>query len=465
MKNKLFIGFIILCIPLIGNTQDYNLRELLTRKQYATIIEHAGNLSIADSADYQTMNIIGQAYEGMLRYRDALRYYEHCHAMDTGNIDMLNTLARTAVNLGKATEAKQYFRKVLVADSTDFYANYQLARLYYQLGEYEEALEKYQYLLEQDENNPTLLKNEADCFVRLEMPLPAISSYFQAYSLNRENASLGSTLINAMLRIGGDFAAEALAVCDTVLSYNPGNRLLEQNKGMALYMNKKYVEADTLYSVLMEKGDSSYLTLKYGGASRYYAGQYFRSVEPLEAAYEKDTTSVEVCLLLGSALGKTFDRKRAYVLLDKAEEEMKPSPFLLNQLMLFRAETLQKDGRFDGAMPLYYQLWKDNPLRMDLLWRISTMYYVSDQADYQNEDTRQRGLFIYTLYASEFLKSGEDPVQLLFIRKLLESFYEDAFFRNVAELPMMAPDGKKSKISVIDLRSIINQITGNKVHN
>ena len=43
-------------------------------------------------------------------------------------------------------------------------------------------------------------------------------------------------------------------------------------------------------------------------------------------------------------------------------------------------------------------------------------------------------------------------------RALLQSFYEDMFFRNVAEETMIDPDGKKSKISIVDLRNLINQL-------
>jgi tetratricopeptide (TPR) repeat protein len=433
MRNFLPILSILLCLSSVGKAQE---------------------------ADFATMNAKAQASESLLNYREAFGYYQYCLQMDTTNADILNALARIATNLGKASDAEYYFRKVLAADSTNFYANYQLARLYFQLGDYEKALEKYDYLLEQDEENPTLLRYQGDCYTRMENPLAAISSYFQAYSLNRENAGLAGTLINAMLRVGGDFAAEALAVCDTALSYNPGNRLLEQNKGMVFYFNKKYAEADTLYTLLMAKGDSSYLTLKYGGASRYYAGQYMRSIEPLEAAYQKDTTSVEVCLLLGSASGKTYDRKRAYLLLDKAEEGMRPDPFLRNQLTLFRAETLQRDARVQEAVALYYELWKANPLRLDPLRRISSLYFRNNQSEYENDNLRERGLFIQVLCVNEFLKNEEDAIRLFLIRKLLESFYEDAFFRTVTELTMTAPDGKKSKISVIDLRGLINRIPG-----
>lgn len=107
---------------------------------------------------------------------------------------------------------------------------------------------------------------------------------------------------------------------------------------------KQFVQADSVYSSLLADGDSTYLTLKYGGASKYYAGLYMPSVDILDMAYEQDTTSVEVCLLLGSALGKTYDRKRAYDLFDRAEKGLEPNRFLVNQLLAFRAETYQRMG-------------------------------------------------------------------------------------------------------------------------
>lgn len=448
----------ILSLSIGGRAQVVNLQELVNNKQYKSVIAEADHLSSSDSASYPTMYAIGQAYEGLLRYNQAYSYYQHCLSMDTTNLDMLNTLARTAINLGKATVAEKYFQKVLDTDTANFYANYQLARLYQQLGDYDKAIEKYNYLLEQDESNSALQKNIGDCYARQENWQVASAYYFSAYNHNRENAVLASSTINSLLHIGGPYIEDALIICDTALYYNPQSRLLYQNKAMALYMNKEYAKADTIYTMLLSEGDSSYLTVKYGGASKYYAGFYLPSVETLELAYKMDTTSAEVCLLLGSALGKTYDRKRAYALLDKAEENMKPSPSLSNQLTLFRAETLQKDNRPREATFLYYQAWQKNPKRIDLLMHIANMNGALDIKNYKTTNDRQRGVFAQVLYVTEFLKTGEEPKGLIFHRLFLETLYEDMFFRNIAEEPMLSPDGKKSMLSVHDLRSLINRL-------
>lgn len=81
--------------------------------------------------------------------------------MDTTNLDILNTLVRTATNLGKAKDAEWYFHKVLAADSLNFYANYQLARLYFQLGEYERAVDTYEKLQAWNEDNTAVYREDS----------------------------------------------------------------------------------------------------------------------------------------------------------------------------------------------------------------------------------------------------------------------------------------------------------------
>ena len=460
-KCNLVTVLLLCCLIFPGNAQEFNWQDLVNRKQYAAVIARADSLTPADSSDYEVMNAIGQAYEGMLRYRQAYDYYRLCLSMDTTNLDILNTLARTATNLGKAKDAERYFHKVLAADSLNFYANYQLARLYFQLGEYERAVDTYEKLQARNEDNTALYRAIGDCYSRLEQYPSATIAYFQAYNLNRENAGLAGALVNTLYRMGvgsPDYILEGVAICDTALIYNPGNRQLLRSKALGLYMAKQFAQADSIYSGLLADGDSTYLTLKYGGASKYYAGLYMPSVDILDMAYEQDTTSVEVCLLLGSALGKTYDRKRAYDLFDRAEKGLEPNRFLVNQLLAFRAETYQKDGRYKEASRLYYEAWKKNSERLDFLAAISHMYSEIDVSKFQSEEDRQRGLFILVLYMNESLKKKADERTMVFSRALLQSFYEDMFFRNVAEETMIDPDGKKSKISIVDLRNLINQL-------
>lgn len=409
-----------------------------------------------DMSNYAILFELGQEAENRLKYKEAYRYYKYCLALDSTNIELLNILARTATNLGRANEAAGYFYGVLEQDSTNFYANYQLARLYQQLGEYNRAIEQYQHLLEQDPENTFILRNIGDCYTRMEVLTEAVSYYYWAYNSNRENAGLASALINTMLHIGGDFVSEALAVCDTALYYNPGNQLLRRNKGMALFLSRKYDEADLIYSALLIEGDSTYNTLKYGGASKYYSGHFLDAVDLLELAYAMDTTVADTHILLGSALSRTIDPRRALTLLDKAEVLLQPEDVLLNQIKQSKGEAYARTQERNKAEDIFYQLWQKTG-RIEMLSRAAQLSFRSDINSFSSEEEKQRSLFLQLSYVNEALKVGRRD--LASYHSFLESIREDMFFRSRTEESLLSPDGKKSIVNVTQIQDLIKQIS------
>ena len=304
MMHKYTVLLLLSVLSLMGQAQSLSLQELVNRKQFTQVIALADSLTAADSADYVTMSAIGQAYEGVLRYKEAYQCFRHCLSMDTTNVDALNAVARAAINFGKIAEAKRCFQKVLETDTLNFYANNQLARLYYQLGDYGQSMEYYHTLASFESDNPSILAGLADCHVKKGTgpnTLIALSLYARALEINPENIRVASSLINTLLRMGD--GKGALQVCDTALYYNPDSRQIRQSQGMALYMTKNYLKADTVYTGLLAEGDSSFINLKYAGAARYMSGHALDAVDPLEFAYEIDSTDVETVLLYGASLG------------------------------------------------------------------------------------------------------------------------------------------------------------------
>ena len=68
-KCNLVTVLLLCCLIFPGNAQEFNWQDLVNRKQYAAVIAHADSLTLADSSNYEIMNAIGQAYEGMLGIR------------------------------------------------------------------------------------------------------------------------------------------------------------------------------------------------------------------------------------------------------------------------------------------------------------------------------------------------------------------------------------------------------------
>jgi len=466
-KRLLLIPLFAICCFVLS-AQHAEWRDYIENKQFEKVISAAGELQPTDSTDYSKLYLIGQAYEGLLKYKEAYNCYRQCYLLDSTHIDMLNTLARIAAGLGKMQEAERYYQRVLESDSTNFYANYQLARLYVSLERYTQGLYYFGLLLENDSTNAIILRAIGDCFKSLGFLESALEYYREAYYANIENASLASLLINTLLTLNNpmenDYSSEALVICDTALLYNPGHKTLRQNKAMTYYVKNEFVKSDSMYTSLLEDKDSSYITLKYCGCARYYARKWFDAIEPFELAFDIDPTALDVCILLGSALGKTYDPAQAAQLFNKAESLMEPNPYWNEKLMQFRAELYVKTGERNKGAELYYQLWKnEEKLEKQLPWLqlIQRSYFLEDK---MSDEDRQRCLFINYLYASELLKSrksSEMTRELSYLHTVLKKFEEEMFFRSVTSLPMISPDNKKNTLTIEKLKELTKKLSSN----
>lgn len=418
------------------------------------------NLNKANVSEFEQLMKDAQHSENLLQYAKAYQCYSRCMELDSTNQDAITSLARTASTIGRTKIAEQCYQRILAADSSDFVANYQLARLYSQRGEYIKAISQYDKMMQLNKDaakNPVVMSSLGDCYTKIENYQAAANSYFKSYSMNRENASVGSALINTMLRLGGDAIKAALPICDTALVYNPGNRLLMQNKGMALFMDKQFSASDSVYEQLLASGDSSLLTLQFCGASLFYSGHAFDAVKILNLAWQKDTTDIETTLTYGAALGMTYDRKKAFHLFDVAEENMKPKKTFIDLLTKYRGETLARDGKIDEAAALFYNAWLNDPKQSILLAQIEHLYPYNIK-NIKDEETKQRSLFARHLYVTEYLKTKKSLKEFGIYRTFFEAISEEAFFNSKKNLTMMAPDGKRTTISVIALQNLAKQL-------
>ena len=456
MRHFILSVFLVLLSIGNGNAQTTDFQTWVNQRQYEKVLAQSMLMDM-DTLDYANLSAVGQAYEGMLRYKEAYRIYERCLSMDSSRVDALNSLARTAMSLGKMRVAEDCFQKTLAMDSANFYANYQLARVYALQGNYEQAIGQYLVLNRLDTTfvNPIVYNNMADCYQRLNDIPSAALCYLKAYQANKENAGIANSLVTCLLRLGKENIGSALAICDTALYYNPENRVLQRNKAIALYMNRDYSRADSLYSHLLAQGDSSFLTIKYGGASKYYAGRQLDAIPLLEMAYVKDTTDVEMNLLLGASLGMTYDRKRAYRLFDQAEALMQPDKALTNLLLVSRGETYWRDGRSDEAMKLFYTAWQQQKERLDYLYRIDRLLDNWGKS-YKTEEELSKALFIKQLYLKECMMTGRLQRDFHVYRTFLQYVYEDAFFQGKEDITMISPDGKYSTITIGEVKKLMN---------
>ncbi len=127
-------------------------------------------------------------------------------------------------------------------------------------------------------------------------------------------------------------------------------------------------------------------------------------------------------------------------------------------LTTFRGDALERDGRWPEAEKLYYAAWKEDPTQLHFLYKISTQYWDVDPGLFQQEEKLQKTIFSRYTYLTAYMKTDKSQKYLYNYRPFLEAVCEDAFFRNADEVTMLAPDGKKTKLAVSDLRALVAQL-------
>lgn len=415
---------------------------------------------VADSLSVDDLLASGKKMERELRYAEALRVYQQCAERDTANLDAALSLADVASTLGLADVAERTYRRILLRDTANFYARYRLARLYASQENYRQAIAEYErlYVADTTSARPVLGKLIGDCYAQIDSTYLAAVYYNESFAENPQDAAVANSLAFTLLSLGGAHLTFLPTVFDRALQYHPDNKPLLRHKAIYFYMTKDYARADTVYSHLLALGDSSWMTLKYAGASRYLADKKLEAVPLLEKAYARDTSDVELVILLGGALGVTYDRPRAFRLFDEARRLMQPKPAWLRSLTVNEAETLWRNGQTDEACRLFYTAWLRDKQQSDYLFRMDRLYEEVRSFSDETSELLARSLFVKLLYLNDYLERGQDFRGFDFQVRFLQKQTDDAFFRGEKTLMLIAPDGERSEIPVEEVRKLISRL-------
>jgi len=118
----------------------------------------------------------------------------------------------------------------------------------------------------------------------------------------------------------------------------------------------------------------------------------------------------------------------------------------------------RSSGKIEEAARLLYRAWKVKGTRVELLREIANLYSHPDISGFKNAEELQRGVFAQVTYAKELLKNESDLSNLTFTRPFLESLNSDMSKRGITEQTMLAPDNRKSQLSIDELQSLIQQL-------
>ena len=243
----------------------------------------------------------------------------------------------------------------------------------YRLKAFEQSAQAGKAILQRD-TIPAIAELVADSFNQLNLPDSALAYYNMALAVKplSENAmSKASKILLSRKDYDG-----ALGLAEAFLRLSPDNTTVAPVKGLALYSKEDYKGAIEVFERQKEVGNDSY-------SVHFYLGQsYWRDMEPdkageeLLAAWQIDSSDVNLAYSIAAMYSDFFASPKKYVLpwLDKAYAMTQPSPALMGQIHKTYALAYYKMLDFDNAIEHYKEAYRYNPSYISALSTIAYCY-------------------------------------------------------------------------------------------
>ncbi|MGL4333012.1 MAG: tetratricopeptide repeat protein [Bacteroidales bacterium] len=425
--------------------QTDSISSYLQNKQFEKVVALIPSLSAADSSDINISTAVAQAWEGMMDYRNAYKWYK-LNKPDTERIEYYLSLGKAASFLGRNNEASDYFSQALKLDSANYYARYQLAQIARSNEDMQEAIDLFERLSSAYPENISLHTTLADCYLKINDASRAAYSLLAAHKLNRENPDIAANLSNLILSIGAK-PRDAIIVCDTTLSYTPENRKLLLSKAMAYYTNKDYEEADTIFRKLLMMNDSSFVNLKYAGASRLGIQHYQSADSVLSVAFDSNPEDIENALLYARALSGSQKTDAALNILDYTDTLLMPRKAFVYEVLKTRGDCARQVKKYEEALKYYYDAYQVLPDRKAILMNIGS---------FCQQLPRDKSLYILKeiIETSKAQKQSLKPIGAMYWI-LLKKYQKELFFENAKTVNIRSPYGKTSQIPLEEIETMI----------
>lgn len=455
--------------------QDTSLREvekLMAKSRYYEVLKCVDSLNGAGVRMPDLLFYAGKASEGVLRYKDAYRYYKEWWSADTTNREARIAIARVLSLAGRAADAVSAYEKLAQEDSLDFTVNYQLARLYQQTGKTLKAVPVYSRLSGADTTNATILKRLGDCYVEIGLGIGAARSYCNAFWLDPSDGGTAVKAVNVMLanqNLFTDFVDYALDMVDTALVYSPHLNTVKQTRGVLEYVAKRFGKCERTFDELITEGDTVRFNYKYLGLARYQQKHFKEALLPLALAdslfrdKQGKRTDMEVAMRYGESLAKSGEPREALQVFLEIEDQLQPDPQFLSQLAVMCGMACGYSMQQSSAIDYYWKAYKLDPKNKQAIsnfvnWKYDVLVDKEKRSKASEEEIRV-ALFAQILFlqnVKDFAPARGNTMHSV-SREILKQELDELFFSDNKQLTVMDPDGKTYVYSADDIRELINR--------
>lgn len=410
-------------------------RLLISEGAYAEAVEL---LEPSGFTNPDAANLLGQAYQAMLRHDRAVTAFERA---DTTNLRILSNLGESLERIGQPDAAEARYRSAYRKDSTNQAVAASLARMLGDREQWGDVADIYKRLLEEDPDNSYLHAQLGTAYAQLGIADSAIVHYERAHQLDNRNVRV--VLALTKVYYDNDYLLSAKRVVDRALDERPRDPALWKRRGEVALAEEEYLDATDAFRAVLTYGDStSAVDLRNFGIAQYLNGDFMGALEAHQKAYAADSLDALTAFYLGASHQQLQHFDEALYYLQKAS--ILSGRESIADIESRIANTYDQMNRSADAIRSYRLALNLDPRRNDLLFHLAALYdeYYADPST----ALKQYEAFLDTV------REDQMPQLQNYARQRVAEIKEQQFFGksgapkpDTSEIVITPPDSAKTE--------------------
>ena len=284
-----------------ASCQSNNYNSLLITEDYDSLINSINTIPNAQWSknEYNYLLFALDKTSQTLKHFEVLK--EAVNRFSADSMFQLK-LSQTYYELGDYFNAQPLLEQLILTFPERSAPKYQLAKIYAFNKKYENALDLFNTLYENDTTNLLYLNSLIECYSKSDSLNKAISLSNKYLEFSPENQKIAFQL--CLLYFKKEIYDPVIETCDMMLKQDSASVTFLQLKAKALYMAEEYTKSSQLYDQLLLYGDSTTLTLRYHGLSKYRTNDYESAVSSLTLVYNLFPQDYTSCYYIAKSYAK-----------------------------------------------------------------------------------------------------------------------------------------------------------------
>jgi len=388
MKVRICFLFItLLFIPLLrAQEADPQYELLFLEKNFDAIIEQSRGMETERDAFWQVI-----ALEQTGKLQAAIRTADSALSLFPGSAELEQRLGELYYSAGRYMAAKPILEKC--REQRDGFLKY-ITILEFE-SEYDRAIELLQERVSLDSTDRDYLSRLADNYLRIDHLYHAREALLKLVSLDSTDQRSLSRLANVYLDLKK--YEKSIMICNRALDIDSTNLRIHRINGFAAFRSGMFSTASASFQYILERGDSSIVTLKHLGISEIKTHAYDSAMKHLLMLFEKDPNDHEACFFLGRAYLNSPDPGPGLFFLERADSLLQPNPEVLATLYIEMVAIHTELQQFEQTVEAYEKAYALAP-------KPEYLFFMASQQEF-NLKNKKKALELY----QAFLESLPPP--------------------------------------------------------